>query len=207
MSVFIFRVLLKLTHWIRSMAVRHTWAVRSSQGLDGVVQLLRSVAGDDAVDVLRANGAQVGPGTRVLAGLVVHNAERDFANLRIGQACHVGREVMVDLMHSIRIGDRVTISMRTMLITHTDVGDSNCGLARSGADIEIEDDVYIGAGAIVLPGIRLGARSIVAAGAVVTRDTPPGAVVSGVPARLHASTRSKPAFVKNHERTEGGHKP
>jgi acetyltransferase-like isoleucine patch superfamily enzyme len=50
--------------------------------------------------------------------------------------------------------------------------------------VVIEDDVQIGIGAIVLKGVRLGRRSVVLAGAVVTADVPPGATVGGNPARL-----------------------
>ncbi|OQB78934.1 MAG: Galactoside O-acetyltransferase [Bacteroidetes bacterium ADurb.Bin123] len=49
--------------------------------------------------------------------------------------------------------------------------------------ISIEDDVWIGAGAILLGGVQIGHCSIVGAGAVVTKDVPPRTVVAGVPAR------------------------
>ncbi len=48
----------------------------------------------------------------------------------------------------------------------------------------IESDVWIGANASILPGVRVGSGSVVGAGAVVTRDIPPGKVVVGVPARV-----------------------
>jgi len=56
--------------------------------------------------------------------------------------------------------------------------------ATETAPIVIGQDVWIGMGAIILPGVTLGDGSIVGAGAVVTSDVPSGAVVSGVPARL-----------------------
>ena len=179
-----FRVLLKLLAWTRSAAVRDPGAVASSQGFDGVLHLLEAIDGTDALAVLRSSGARVGDGTLVLRGLVIHNAERDLTKLRIGARCHLGREVFVDLAGPVAIGDRVTISMRSTLITHTNVGDSRCGLAAGAPGIVIEDDVYIGAGATVLPGVRVGARAVVAAGAVVACDVAPGSVVAGVPARL-----------------------
>jgi acetyltransferase-like isoleucine patch superfamily enzyme len=49
--------------------------------------------------------------------------------------------------------------------------------------VVIERDVWIGANATVLPGVRVGTGSVVGAGAVVTRDVPPGTIVMGVPAR------------------------
>ncbi len=49
--------------------------------------------------------------------------------------------------------------------------------------ITICDDVWIGANAVILPGVTIGEQSVVAAGAVVNRDVPPRCVVAGVPAR------------------------
>ena len=48
----------------------------------------------------------------------------------------------------------------------------------------IGDGCWLGARAVVLPGVRIGAGSIVAAGALVTRDVPPNSLVAGVPAKL-----------------------
>ena len=48
----------------------------------------------------------------------------------------------------------------------------------------IEDDVTVGAGANLLPGVRIGRNAIVGAGAVVTKDVPAGKVVMGVPAKI-----------------------
>lgn len=50
--------------------------------------------------------------------------------------------------------------------------------------VTIADDVWIGANAVVLPGVTIGQHSVVAAGAVVTQDVPPYSVVGGVPAKV-----------------------
>jgi acetyltransferase-like isoleucine patch superfamily enzyme len=50
--------------------------------------------------------------------------------------------------------------------------------------IRIDDDVWIGGRSVILPGVHIGQGAVVAAGAVVTRDVVPYAVVGGVPARL-----------------------
>ena len=50
--------------------------------------------------------------------------------------------------------------------------------------ITIDDDVWIGANAVVLPGVSIGHHSVVAAGAVVTKDVPPQSLVAGIPAKM-----------------------
>jgi maltose O-acetyltransferase len=56
--------------------------------------------------------------------------------------------------------------------------------------VTVEADVFLGAGAIVLPGLRIGRAAVVAAGAVVTADVPAGQTVMGVPARAARSEGS-----------------
>ncbi|HEX6003537.1 MAG TPA: acyltransferase [Burkholderiales bacterium] len=192
-----FRALQKIRSLARAAAVSNLAAVRASGGLEEVLRLLESSDGDDAVAILRAEGARIGSKARILRGMAIHNAETGLANLQIGDDCHVGREVFVDLASPIRIGDRVTLSMRVMVITHTNVGDSRCGLPSHSAGVDIGDDVYIGAGATILPGVRIGKAAVVGAGAVVTRDVEAATTVVGVPAKalmpLGAGTSRSPA--------------
>jgi maltose O-acetyltransferase len=54
----------------------------------------------------------------------------------------------------------------------------------SARPVTIGDDVWVGGGAIILPGITIGSRSVIGAGSVVTRDVPEGVVVAGNPARV-----------------------
>ena len=54
----------------------------------------------------------------------------------------------------------------------------------STTPVVIGDDVWIGANAVILPGVTIGSHSVVAAGAVVTKDVPSGCVVAGVPAKI-----------------------
>lgn len=54
----------------------------------------------------------------------------------------------------------------------------------STAAVSIDDDVWIGANAVVLPGVTIGNHSVVAAGAIVTKDVPQGSLVAGVPAKI-----------------------
>jgi len=56
--------------------------------------------------------------------------------------------------------------------------------SESKGDIRIDDDVWIGSGAIILSGVHIGQGAVIAAGAVVAKDVPPYAIVGGVPAHL-----------------------
>ena len=67
----------------------------------------------------------------------------------------------------------------------------------------LEDFVYLGYGAMILPGVRVGTFSIVGAGAVVTRDVPAGSVVAGNPARvLRKVTEAERTRIENNMRTD-----
>jgi len=82
------------------------------------------------------------------------------------------------------IGSRVLIAAHVVITTRTHpVTPPRFGVTRD-APVRIEDDVWIGAGAIVLPGVTIGRAAVVAAGAVVTRDVEAMTVVAGVPARV-----------------------
>lgn len=57
-------------------------------------------------------------------------------------------------------------------------------VAQFNVPVYIEDNVWIGAGAVILPGVRIGKNSVIGAGSVVTRDIPPDVVAVGVPCRV-----------------------
>jgi acetyltransferase-like isoleucine patch superfamily enzyme len=114
---------------------------------------------------------------------------KHYANLHVGSDCYFGREVFLDLAERIVIEDRVTISMRAMLLTHTHAGKSPLSatyLPPTYAPVILRRGCYIGAGAIILPGVEIGAGAIVGAGAVVTRSVPTATVAVGVPARVES---------------------
>lgn len=90
------------------------------------------------------------------------------------------------LSNLVVLGNRVTIAPRVTLVLSASPNNSKLKhiYPRKLGRITIEDDAWIGTGAIILPGVRIGKMSIVAAGAVVTDDVPPLTVVGGIPAKV-----------------------
>ena len=85
--------------------------------------------------------------------------------------------------HKIVLGNNVRIAPGVRL--HAAGHDiTTPGFADIGGPITVGDDVWIGSAAIVLPGVTIGARSVIGAGSVVTRDVPPDSVAVGTPARV-----------------------
>lgn len=124
---------------------------------------------------------------RKLRGGAYSVEELRAAGVHVGENCYIGTK-HIDLGHGflIHIGDNVTISSARIL-AHDASTKRFLGYSRVGR-VSIGDYSFVGAGAIVLPGVSIGERCVVGAGSVVTRDVPDGAVVAGNPARVIGST-------------------
>ena len=137
------------------------------------------------------NGITIGPGTIVMHGAILHVYNfrgMPHSGITIGRDSLVGEYSVIRGQGGVRIGDRVYTSPFTQIIAVNHVfDDPNRPFVEQGITAEgivIEDDVWIGASAIITDGVRLGRGSIVAAGAVVTADVEPHTVVGGVPAKI-----------------------
>lgn len=98
------------------------------------------------------------------------------------RAC-LGDGAMAYSLGPIEIRERATVAQEAYLCAGThDFSDPNLPLQT--APILIGEDAFVGARALVLPGVTVGARAVVGAGSVVTRDVPPGMVAAGNPARV-----------------------
>ena len=116
-------------------------------------------------------------------------------NVTMGENCSVqsyailiGYGTAEDRVGEIRIGDNVRIAPHVMIIAANHrFDDVTRPIAKQGVErksIVIEDDVWIAGRANIMAGVTVGRGSVVAAGAVVTRDVPPYSVVAGVPAKV-----------------------
>jgi len=116
--------------------------------------------------------ARFAPGTRFrLRCYRVMGVQMAPDTLYVGPDCYLD-DIYPEL---ISLGSGVVVSFRVTMVAHDHVTDSV-------APITVEDRAFIGTGSILLPGVRIGEGAVVAAGAVVTEDVPPGALVGGVPA-------------------------
>lgn len=139
---------------------------------------------------------------RLLAQKLIHMAARSCIpgdlrralyramGITIGDHVFIGLDTWLDdqFPELITLEDDVVISFRVTVIVHDDArrmdrieAGQNEGTV---APVTFKRGCYLGAGSIVLPGVTVGERAVVAAGAVVTRDVPPNVVVGGVPARV-----------------------
>jgi len=143
---------------------------------------------------------------------IIHPLARIDWNVRIGQRCFIGKatldtmggrgrieigdgsivyssaELLCQPDSAIRIGRNVLFTRGAGAVTGGHVfDDPDATIISQGirtADITVEDDCWIGYRAILLPGVRVGQGTVVAAGAVVSKDLPPKVVAGGVPARV-----------------------
>jgi maltose O-acetyltransferase len=137
---------------------------------------------------IRRSLKSLGEGSAVLPTVVVYHPDR----CEIGSGTLVVGTTVIYAEGGVSIGSDVLIAAHCTItsVTHpTDPCDRRTG-RREFAPVRIDDGAWLGAGAVVLPGVTVGRDAIVGAGAVVTRDVPPGKTVLGVPARQAVYART-----------------
>jgi acetyltransferase-like isoleucine patch superfamily enzyme len=147
---------------------------------------------------------------RTLLGLKIGKVSSIHRNCRIyfpkgieiGSHCVINREVLLDGRTGLVIGSNVSISEGVSIFSlEHDI--SSPTFTEKGGVVIIENYVFIGARAIILPGVRIGEGGIVAAGAVVTRDVEPFTIVAGIPAKPIGKRQSELTYQLNYRKFLG----
>jgi acetyltransferase-like isoleucine patch superfamily enzyme len=137
--------------------------------------------------VIGRRKAAIGKKSKIHPTVILRQGER----IKIGCHCLINHNNVLQagkLKGEIRIGDHVHTGANVMMFAF------NHGTEKNGiptieqdyldGDIVIEDDVWIGAGSVILAGVHIGKGAVVAANAVVNKDVPDYAIVGGVPAKV-----------------------
>ena len=124
-----------------------------------------------------------GPGQSTLR-VMLHR----WRGVQIGKPVSIGMGVLIETAFPqwVSIGNNVIIGMRSTLIGHFDLNPPSEAVHAHYISVRIEDDVFLGPGCIILPGVTVGRGAVVTAGSVVTQTIPPLTMVQGNPARAIA---------------------
>lgn len=104
----------------------------------------------------------------------------------VGEGCRILTSRFGSEPWLISIGSRVTVSSDVVFVNHDGSGwlvSDEKGRRYRYARISVGDGCFIGAGSIIMPGVRIGSRCVIGAGSVVTKSIPSGSVVAGNPAK------------------------
>lgn len=132
--------------------------------------------------IWRMAGVQADASCRIVSSVGIHSS----GIVQIGARSFVGHQTLIAGGDArVEIQDDVDIGPRVSLISGTHLEDSPTRAAGTGISLPIKvcRGAWLGAGSIILGGVTVGEHAVVAAGAVVARNVPPGARVAGVPAK------------------------
>src|SRR3989344_1611709 len=127
--------------------------------------------------IYRLGGIKIGLGSTLHMGIKFYETK----NIIIGQDTIIGENSVLDGRDELRIGNHVAIASEVMIYnSQHDLNDEN--FSAINKPVIIDDYVFIGPRAIILPGVKIGRGDIVGAGAVVTKDVLENTIVGGIPA-------------------------
>ncbi|MBB3364152.1 acetyltransferase-like isoleucine patch superfamily enzyme [Mitsuaria sp. BK045] len=141
---------------------------------------------------IRLEGRLVALARNRIEAIDRHGSHRFTPRLQIGDNVSMEYDCHIGCVNEVSIGARVLMASRVYISDHAHGGTTAQDLALppnarpvvSKGPVIIEDDVWLGEGVAVMPGVRIGRASVIGANAVVTRDIPPFSVAVGAPARV-----------------------
>ena len=116
---------------------------------------------------------------------------RNCEQLVLGNYCSIHANCWIEAAGSVELGDYVAVAHNSSLVsTNHSWSDEALPIKKNRILCEpiiIESDVWVSCGVRVLAGVRIGQRSVIGAGAVVTKDVPPNSIAVGIPAKVKRS--------------------
>jgi acetyltransferase-like isoleucine patch superfamily enzyme len=108
--------------------------------------------------------------------------------VKLGNNVHIASDVTIETAYPqwVSIGDNVQLGVRCLILAHIHSLPPKRGDFRDFVSVCIEDEVYVGPAAVILPNVRIGRGAVIAAGSVVTHSVPPMTMVQGNPAKAVA---------------------
>lgn len=147
--------------------------------------------GEEHIEI--GDDTTIGNYGRLTAYYQYSNARQLFTpNIKIGNSCNIGAQSHITSIDKIIIGNNVLTGPR-VLITDNAHGEVQADILdtapilrplHSKGKVIIEDNVWIGEGAMIMPGVHIGKGAIIAANSVVTKDIPAYSVAAGIPAKV-----------------------
>jgi maltose O-acetyltransferase len=179
--------------------------VKSARAIERARSMIRTCTGRLRGRVLRLRGASVGQKCTIwprfmadkpwclslgryvsIEDSVYLKIVCDEASLMLADFVFIGRNSEFDVMQSVSVGAHTVIAPGCFITDHNHQTAANLRIDQQpcrAIPVRIGQDVWLGAGAMILPGVTIGDGAVVAAGAVVTHDVHAGSIVAGVPAR------------------------
>lgn len=137
---------------------------------------------------LRFGGATIGKNCFVERIYFLNLDRTGLAGLIMGNDCYLGPLVLLDLAGKITLGNQVTVTARSSMLSHHSVGYHNHPLIKyypkKVLHTRLESGVVLGVACLILPGVIIGRETLVAAGAVVRTDLPSRVMAAGMPAQI-----------------------
>jgi len=135
---------------------------------------------------LRLGGAKIGRNCFIDRIFLMNLDRTGLFGLTLGNDCYLGPVVLLDLAGKITLGNQVTVTARSSILSHHSVGYSDHPLLKfypkKVLHTRLESGVVLGVNSLILPGVIIGKETLVAAGAVVRKDVPERVMVAGIPA-------------------------
>lgn len=161
-------------------------------GVEFAIRYVRNPNPLNTVSILRQFAATIGKNSTFKRSVYLENVYEDsnsvgdFSNIQIAENCYLGDGVFMDLANVICLERDVVVSGQVSFVTHADCNRTlflSQRFPRKCEPVKIAEGAWIGFGATILSGCKVGRNSVVGAGSVVTEDVEEYTVVAGIPAK------------------------